>query len=100
MNSDGHEHLPEIGEPAQDGARRRPGLRVTATAIDTQPSLLGAARSLRLRLPGDEKFGDPLSTAGATPVQLVARGLSALRPERASVVQELGLAGLQVWHAL
>jgi len=39
-------------------------------------------RRLRQRLPGDDRFGDPLSTAGATPVELVARGVSALQPQR------------------
>ena len=68
--------------------------------IDTQPALLAAARRLRRRLPGDERFGDPLSTAGLTPVELVARGVSALQPERESFVQEVGLAGLQLWQSL
>ena len=73
-----------IRSPDGGGAVRR---------LDTQPALLAAARRLRRRLPGDERFGDPLSTAGETPVQVVARGVSALRPERESVVQELGMAG-------
>lgn len=75
-------------------------MRELATALDTQPGLLAAARRLRHRLPGDEKFGDPLSTAGVRPVEVVARGVSALGPERPSVVQELGLAGLQLWQSL
>jgi adenylate cyclase len=62
--------------------------------------LLAAARRLRQRLPGDERFGDALSTAGVTPVQVVARGVSALRPERESFLQELGLGALQVWQSL
>jgi adenylate cyclase len=75
-------------------------LRSFATGLDTQPALLAAARRLRRRLPGDEKFGDPLSTAGITPVEMVARGVSALQPERPSFLQELGLAGLQMWQSL
>ena len=35
-----------------------------------------------------------------TPAQVLARSVSALRPEPESVVQELGLAGLQVWQSL
>jgi len=57
-------------------------------------------RRLRQRLPGDDRFGDPLSTAGATPVELVARGVSALQPQRDSVSQELGFTGLQLWQSL
>ena len=104
MNSDEHElpgrdGLPEpvVDEAADDRLRR---LRETAARIDSRPALLAAARRLRERLPGDERFGDPLSTAGVTPVEFVARGVSALQPERESVLQEIGMAGLQVWQAL
>jgi len=76
------------------------GLRGAALRLDMQPSLLAAARQLRHRLPGDEKFGDPLSTAGVAPAAVVARSVSALRPERESVMHELSLAGLQVWQSL
>ena len=68
--------------------------------MDTKPGLLAFARRLRGRLPGDERFGDPLSTAGEAPVQVIARGVSALQPERDSVVKELGLASLQLWQSL
>src|SRR5438067_8206804 len=81
---------------SERGAR----MRALATQLDTQPGLLTAARRLRRRLPGDEKFGDPLSTAGVRPVEVVARGVSALGPERESVLQEVGLAGLQLWQSL
>jgi adenylate cyclase len=86
-------------EPDAD-ADRIGGLRRAAARLDTQPTLLAAARRLRHRLPGDEKFGDPLSTAGRTPVQVIARGVSALRPDVESVSKELGLAGLQLWQSL
>jgi adenylate cyclase len=75
-------------------------IRQAAARIDSQQSLLTAARRLRRRLPGDEKFGDPLSTAGVTPVQVIARGVSGMQPERESVAKELGLAGLQLWQSL
>jgi adenylate cyclase len=93
---------------AEDGTRPRPEdpetrvgrLRRMAVGLDSQPALLNAAERLRRRLPGDPKFGDPLSTAGVQPVELVGRGVSALKPKRKSVVQELGLAGLQVWQSV
>lgn len=87
--------LGRVTEPER-GAR----LRALATQLDTQPGLLAVARRLRRRLPGDEKFGDPLSTAGVRPVEVVARNVSALGPERESVLQEVGLAGLQLWQSL
>ena len=74
--------------------------REVVRRIDTQPRLLAAARRLRQRLPGDDKFGDPLSTAGLKAVQVVARGVSALQPDRDSLAQELGFAGLQLWQSL
>jgi adenylate cyclase len=102
MDSDEHP-LPEgidtdpTPPETEDGASR---LRGAAERIDKQPALLAAARRLRRRLPGDERFGDPLSTAGVTAPQVLARGVSALQPDRSSLVQELGLAGLQVWQSL
>ena len=65
-------------------------LRTQAIRLDTQPGLLAFARRLRQRLPGDERFGDSLSTAGVTPVQVIARGVTAMQPERDSVAKELG----------
>lgn len=75
-------------------------LRRFAVQVDSQPALLTAAQRLRRRLPGDECFGDPMSTAGAQPVEVVARRVSAMQPERKSVLQELGLGALQVWQSL
>jgi len=88
-------------DAARDRAERISRLRGAAKRIDSQPSLLAAANWLRARLPGDERFGDPLSTAGSAPVEVVARGVSSLRPEeRESVFQELSMAGLQLWQSV
>jgi len=88
-------------DAARDRAERISRLRGAAKRIDSQPSLLAAANWLRARLPGDERFGDPLSTAGTAPVEVVARGVSSLRPEeRDSVFQELSMAGLQLWQSV
>ena len=104
MDTDEQE-LPErvgLPEPVVDEAadERLWRLRQAAVRIDSQPRLLAAARRLRRTLPGDDKFGDPLSTAGLTPVEFVARGVSAMEPDRESFVKEVGLAGLQVWQSL
>jgi adenylate cyclase len=55
---------------------------------------------MRRRLPGDANFGDPLSTSGRAPVEVIARGVSALQPGRESVSKELGLSALQIWQSL
>jgi adenylate cyclase len=83
-----------------DGAGPQRTIRAAAARLDMQPGLLEAARRLRRKLPGDEKFGDPLSMAGPEPAAVVARGVSALRPERESFLGEIGFAGLQVWQSI
>ena len=103
--TDGEPELPADSSAPQEApdseeSERRPRLRRIAKQIDTQPRLLTAAERLRRSLPGDEQFGDTLSTAGNHPVEVVARGVSALQSDRRSVSQELGLAGLQVWQSL
>ena len=85
---------------ASDPAERARRLRRIAVQVDSHSSLLNATRRLRRQLPGDEQFGDPLSTAGAQPVEVLGRTVSALQPDRKSVLQELGFAGLQVWQSL
>jgi adenylate cyclase len=92
-----------IQDPAEDveeSAPRLGRLRGAVARLDGEPSLISAARRFRHRLPGDEKFGDPLSTAGRAPVEVIARGVSALQPGRESVAKELGLSALQVWQSL
>lgn len=90
-------------DPVQEddeSAARLAGLRGAVAWLDSEPSLISAARRFRQRLPGDEKFGDPLSTAGRAPVEVIARGVSALQPGRESVAKEIGLSALQVWQSL
>ena len=98
--SQGREEVQDLAEENGQQQDRLARLRRAAVRFDSGAGLLAAARGLRRRLPGDEKFGDPLSTAGDAPVQLIARSVSSLRPERESFVKELGLAGLQVWQSL
>jgi adenylate cyclase len=86
----------EVEQPADRLAR----LRAAVFRLDGEPTLLSAARRIRRRLPGDEKFGDPLSTAGRAPVEVIARSVSAFQPGRESVAKELGLSALQVWQSL
>jgi adenylate cyclase len=81
-------------------AARLARMRAAAARADTQPRLLEFARWMRRRLPGDDRFGDSLSTAGDAPVQVLARGVSALQPERDSFAHEVGMGALQVWQAL
>jgi adenylate cyclase len=72
----------------------------TGRRLNRQPRLLAMARAARQLLPGDARFGDPLSTAGSEPQQLVGRRLSTLAREQPGVLGELGFGALQVWQAL
>jgi adenylate cyclase len=86
----------EAEEPADRLAR----LRGAVARLDSEPMLLSAARRIRRRLPGDERFGDPLSTTGRAPVEVIARGVTGLQPGRESVAKELGLSALQIWQSV
>lgn len=85
--------------PGDAPAPRRRVSKAAARA-DADPRLIDLLRGLRRRLPGDERYGDPLSTAGEEPVHVIARRVSALTPERPSAMGEVGLGALQAWQAL
>ena len=92
-----------MGEQPDDGGRgRRLRGKVAASArrLNQNAKLLTAARLARELLPGDSRFGDPLSTAGEEQPQVVGRRVSALTAERPGVLREAGLTALQVWQAV
>ena len=62
--------------------------------------LISALKSAREMLPGDSRFGDPLSTAGSEPRNVVARQLTELAQKRPGLLSEVGLGALQVWQAV
>jgi DNA/RNA-binding domain of Phe-tRNA-synthetase-like protein len=65
---DDHQEVADsTGETAEQPEERVARLRRIAAQVDTQPSLRSATERLRRRLPGDERFGDAMSTAGAQP---------------------------------
>ena len=81
------------------GARSK-RIRAAAVRADSHPAALRAARWLRARIPGDDRFGDPLSTAGHAPFEVLGREVSAIEPPRPSAAHELGLGALQLWQGL
>jgi adenylate cyclase len=62
--------------------------------------MLRLVKRARELLPGDSELGDPLSTAGDEPAQLLARTVAEAASERPSVAREVGLGAIQVWQAL
>jgi adenylate cyclase len=67
---------------------------------ERQQALVKAVKILRELLPGDSRFGDPLSTAGSEQSHLIGRRLSELTADRPSLLREAGLGALQVWQAV
>lgn len=62
--------------------------------------MLGAVRGLRELLPGDPRFGDPLSTGGKEGSQTIARRIVEASEQRPGLLREAGLGALQVWDAM
>ena len=83
-----------------DGADRTRRLRETARRADSRPQLVATARFIRRLLPGDDHYGDALSTSGKRIPERVGRLVSDAQPDRPSAVRELGLGALQAWQAL
>lgn len=75
-------------------------IREAAVRVDSQPALLKAASKLRAQLPGDDRFGDPLSTAGDEVTHVVGRRVWELGAVRPSLSREVGLGALQIWQSL
>src|SRR3954469_9056904 len=67
---------------------------------DNDPRLLKLLRAGRSRLPGDERYGDPLSLTGDQAPAVLGRRLSALTAEQPGALREIGMSALQVWQGL
>jgi adenylate cyclase len=83
------------GRAGKVGAKVRSG----AAKLDSNAKLLTAAKLLRELMPGDSRFGDPLSTAGSESPQVIARRMARLTERRPGVLHEAGLSALQMWQA-
>jgi adenylate cyclase len=73
---------------------------ITAAERAIGPKLARAMKIARDLLPGDSRYGDPLSTTGSEPRTVVARRLGEAAQERPSFLKEAGLSALQVWEAV
>jgi adenylate cyclase len=73
--------------------------RARAKRAERRAKMYGAAKAVRKLLPGDSELGDPLSTAGDDPSQVLARHVSEAGANEPSVTRELGLGALQMWQA-
>src|SRR2546423_14493174 len=91
------ERLTESSSPKR---ARRIGARIAdgARNLDKHPRLVVAAKIARELLPGDSRYGDPLSTAGSTQPDVVGRRLADVTAERPGLLREAGLSALQGWE--
>jgi adenylate cyclase len=80
--------------------KRSQKLRDSARRADSRPQLVATAKFIRRLLPGDDRYGDALSTSGRQMPERIGRMVSGVEPERPSAVRELGLGALQAWQAL
>lgn len=69
-------------------------------AIDKNESLLAFVKRMRKRLPGDEDFGDPLSTARFGHLEVANEQWTELTENRPGVVREIGRGALQLWQSV
>jgi adenylate cyclase len=68
--------------------------------LDGHTAVLDLVQRGRGRLPGDDRYGDPLSLTGTQAPDVLARRLTTLMNERPSVLRELGFGVLQVWQGV
>jgi adenylate cyclase len=79
----------------------RPGkLRERVRRTDSKPQLVATAKLIRRLLPGDQRYGDALSTSGERAPERIGRLVSEVQSDRPSAMRELGLGALQAWQAL
>ena len=80
--------------------RRFEKVAETGRRLNSDERLLSIVRKLRDALPGDSRFGDPLSVAGSKQSDMIGRRVTEMTAERPGVLREAGLSALQVWQAL
>jgi adenylate cyclase len=91
-----------MGEGNEDSRWKRIGTKVRegASKVDESEALLTAAKLMRQMLPGDSRYGDPLSTAGSESPQVLGRRLAQLTEKRPGAMREAGMGALQMWQAV
>ena len=86
----------------KNGRWKKTGKKVRdgASKLDSSPALMTATKLVRQMLPGDARYGDPLSTAGSDSPQVLGRRLAQLTEKRPGAMREAGMGALQMWQAV
>jgi len=80
----------EVAQREEAARGRLARLREAAVKMDSHPAVVEAVEKLRRRVPGEKLSTD----------SLVARGVTAIEPDRPSAIHEFGLGALQFWQSL
>src|SRR5215210_8516432 len=83
-----------------DSPPRKGRLARAVARVDKDPRLVKLLRLGRARLPGDQRYGDPLSLTGDQAPAVLGRRLSAMTAERPGALREVGMSALQVWQGI
>lgn len=84
---------------ANDADNAEDGNAAAGLSAAIGPRLMKAMKIARELLPGDSRYGDPLSTTGSEPRAVMARRLAEATKQRPGLLKEAGLSALQVWEA-
>ncbi len=100
MGDDGAVSNDRAPAPDESPATRSGRLGERVRSADSKPRFVATAKFIRQLLPGDERYGDALSTTGGGAPNRIGRLVSEAQPERPSAMRELSLGALQAWQAL
>jgi adenylate cyclase len=92
------DHRTPIPDEPAGGAPGR--FRQRIRIADSKPQLVATAKFIRQLLPGDQRYGDALSTTAGRAPDRIGRLVSEAQPDRPSAMRELSLGALQAWQAL
>ena len=92
--------VPHGAEDRPTAGERWRRARVRARELNEHEGVLDAVARLRRRLPGDDRFGDALSTSDQARDQDLTRRIARLAGQTTGgAVHELGMGALQLWQA-
>ena len=90
----------ERRKPSEDGTDQVPAAAARRCLYRHSARAARGRPQARRRIPGDDKFGDPIPTRRSDPGKRPPAPPPPCAAAQKASVRELGLAGLQVWQSL